>query len=759
MSLRFAFFLVASSLCIGEARATVHTVGADAACTFSNLQAAVDMAATHAGYGTIHIANNLTYMGQAIAFTTNLPVELVGGFTDCSQADSNGSHTTIDGSGGDTAPVFSITINGGGYVKLSYLTIQGGDEDGDGKGGGIYFKGSGTLELNHCTLTNNVAGSGGGIYAQGTDLSANLVIGEDVVIVGNTARYDGGGIVDDSVRMKMIEPDSYIASNHAPGVLSADGQYVGGRGGGLLVLGGSRTADATIGSSGLGDLGTIFFNDARRGGGVAVLGKDSLNNWAKLTLFSTDLARPMRVRSNTAREYGGGVSLGTASSSDGYSGLDAEYVYFEDNIAPHGAAIDARGTRDFDISFNNGYLPGSVGCPTGKPCSGFIDNAAIDEAAQPVGGVIEIDSPIRVWLDYLTIEGNTGGSVFRGTGSPDYFSDSIAITDNTVSGSLLDGDSIALYDATIAGNSIGDDTVLRMSGSEDHPSYLADSIIWQPGKTTVHLHGGSSLDFHDLMVSERDSIDGGNTPYVVVQNPRFVDPERGDYSLRAGSPAVDRTFDDCVGGVDLYLNRRDVDLPIAANLGLCDLGSIERQYLQPLVLNSDFDADLRLWSTATEGVTTWDPSKNVTGAEGSGSAHISRPDAATGTRTGGIVECVHLPGPAVYALNGWGRGTGTMVAVGDIAELYWEYRKSGGESCTGGPPDASGTLTLSSTPNWSRAAAPAYINVPEQDWTYTSSIAVTLVAQENGPSGAPTNAWFDGITLATETIFESGFNH
>ncbi len=191
-----------------------------------------------------------------------------------------------------------------------------------------------------------------------------------------------------------------------------------------------------------------------------------------------------------------------------------------------------------------------------------------------------------------------------------------------------------------------------------------------------------------------------------------------------------------------------------------DLGAIERQTLQPLVLNSDFDADLRLWDTAIAGTTTWDTSKNVSGAPGSGSAHVTAPNASTGSQVGGLVQCVHLPGPGIYALNGWGHGTGTTVTAGDIAELYWEYRKTGGESCTGGAPNATGTQVLSSGNSWSKPATPAYIEVTAQDWTYTSSIAVTLVAVENGASGPPTNAWFDGITLSIkgeDTIFAGSF--
>jgi hypothetical protein len=177
------------------------------------------------------------------------------------------------------------------------------------------------------------------------------------------------------------------------------------------------------------------------------------------------------------------------------------------------------------------------------------------------------------------------------------------------------------------------------------------------------------------------------------------------------------------------------------------------------VLNSDFDADFRFWSTVIAGVTTWDNTRNASGTAGSGSAHMSLTNADSGAQ--GLVQCVHLPGPGIYALNGWGHGTGTMVTAGDIAELNWEYRESGGENCTNGAPNATGTQVLSNSNSWSRPATPATIEVTAQDWTYTSSIAVTLVAVENGASGAPTNAWFDGVTLridGDDTIFANGFD-
>jgi hypothetical protein len=87
---RLAFLLIASTLSIEAARAAVYSVGAGADCAFSSIQEALDVAATHAGGDTIRIANNQAYTAQAIELSTNTQVELVGGFADCSQANSNG---------------------------------------------------------------------------------------------------------------------------------------------------------------------------------------------------------------------------------------------------------------------------------------------------------------------------------------------------------------------------------------------------------------------------------------------------------------------------------------------------------------------------------------------------------------------------------------------------------------------------------------------------------------------------------------------
>lgn len=759
------------------AQAVTYTVGTGGECTHSTIASAAAAAEGSPGPDTIRVSFAIpgvptaAYTSQAIALTASQELDIVGGFANCSPGATRTGRVILDGDGGATEPVFRITVPTGGLVRMSYLTIRKGDEDGSGRGGGIYFKGNGILELSHLAITQSIAGYGGGIYAEGTGSVTQLVIGEDVAIVDNTARYNGGGVVNDGTKMTMTQPDSYIANNQAQGVfipfpISA---WSGGYGGGLLVWSGSRPAYTHLGSTGFGNAGAIYINDARQGGGVAVLGNDNI---AQLELFSTDPARPMRIKGNSASVDGGGVYLGRSDSEPGRVRLFAWFAYIEDNVAPTGAAVAVRGNSGGTggVYFNDpaNRPSGAINCPVDKPCGSISANAALDNTSQPTGGIVEVD-PFGFTRFYrMTFEGNSGESVFRGNGGGGghgFETHHVAITGNSTSNYLIaagDGGKISLQDTTIGGNVIGATTVLRFGNSYAGASQLLRSIIWQPGKTTLQLTSGPPLDLVDDMVSERASLDGGTSPYVVQQDPRFVDPANGDYSLRAGSPALDYTPSVANDANDLYSQPRDIDLPIVENFrGRRDLGAIERQALQPLVLNMNFDADLRLWNTATAGVTTWDNTANVSGTAGSGSAHIRLPTAVTGTRTGGVVQCVHLPGPGIYSLNGSGRGTGTTITPGDLAELYWEFRRVGGENCTNGAANATGTKTLSNGNSWRRPATPTYITVTEQEWTFTSSIAVTLVAVESGPAGAPTNAWFDGITLGVggdDTIFASGFD-
>ncbi|MEO8673444.1 MAG: hypothetical protein ABI411_19180 [Tahibacter sp.] len=736
------------------AGAKTFAVGRGAGCTHTTIQSAIDAAKANRGADTIRITRSLRYTRQALVVDTRESLAILGGFAQCNQAASDGNATTIDGAGGATDPVVRIAADTGALVQLDGLTIQGGDEDGDGYGGGIYFRGNGILDINHSTISANVAGYGGGIYAWGTGREAELVIGEGVQISSNVARYSGGGVYVEGLEMSMLGADSWIAFNRATGVLEAStGNWQGGYAGGLMVLSGALPAYAYVGSSGIGQAGPIYFNEARYGGGVAVVAHQTT---AELDLFTTDPTRPMRVKSNHARVAGGAIYQ--SNPGDGVSNVRADYTFVEDNAAPRGAAIYAN-YQDAWIGFNTGATHVAArACPLNLICGGIIGNFG-DENGQPSGGIIERGDLAPAWFERIAISGNSARNLIRaiGDGSDDEIVDvsthNVLITDNQVSETLIASDDASwrdqtgrlhLEDTTIAGNLIGGDAVLHISNKPNIPGSIRRSIVWQPGKATLQSTG-ARFDVVDVIASEVDSLQAGRNGQLA--DPRFVDPERSDFRLRAGSPAVDATTVNDAGGTrDVFGLLRNYDLPPVPNLGgLRDIGAIERREIMPLLVNPDFDNDYHLW-TDDNAISTWDNSQNAAGQAGSGSIRVTQSTALP--IIVGLSQCVHVPGPGTYALNGWGRSGAGALANRDYVYLYWEVRRDGGEDCNSGAPDASGRHFLSSQNAWRKPESPALIDVPGGEWTRMASIKITLVVAENGITWPPTTiGWFDGISL------------
>jgi len=526
--------------------------------------------------------------------------------------------------------VFRINGDTGSLVTMRNLVVSGGDEDSGGYGGGIYYRGNGVLQIDESDIINNTAGYGGGIYAEGTGGAAELIIGSNVTVASNTARGSGGGIYVDSLEMTMIAPGSILAFNSAQGTIS------GGYGGGLLVNSIDNVAYAYLGSSGQGTLGLIYGNDAQRGGGVAVVASNDEYQEAVLQLFSTDTAQPVRVRANFAAVAGGGLYV--RSTGDFFDAAFASAHLWnadlEENEAPDGAAVhlDHEDEEGGNLSFNEFRPDGAAPCPVSQPCGRITGNRAADINGQATdGSVLHGGSRSHLWMTRLVVENNEGGRLIHASHQVE--TDSLSIKDTVIAGNATTlelirmdgGDARTLVsDSTIAGNSIGASNVILSAGDVQ----IARSILWQPGVTSLQQTGGT-LSVNHVIASETASL--GSGPDTVVADPRFIDPARGDYRLRAASPAVD--FAPAIPGFDDYDVEgltRDLDLPIKQNLfGEADIGAHERQNLPPLVLNPDFDADLNLWPLATANSATWDVSENIAGAAGSGSFHVSLDEAST----------------------------------------------------------------------------------------------------------------------------------
>jgi hypothetical protein len=771
---RFEGFCVAALLCAGmPAAAATFSVGPGATCTHNTLQAALDSAANNSGADVVRIVRTATWNAIQVSTQTDQDVEIVGGWTACTSQTPTG-RTILSGVGGQARSV--IALRGNANFTLRNLEITGGDQAGDDDGGGIHFQGGGILRVIDSLITGNSADEGGGIYAHGTTNLSEAIL-ENTAVTFNTARNHGGGAVAQGIEMTLRGVDTALLFNTA-----------GGSGGGLLVRSGDRPSYAYVS----GGLFGVQSNSAARGGGIAVhTGAEELD--AEVQVFSTD-GNSLLIANNTASVRGGAIDV-QPNFSTGLGGFPGSgttarallrNVDIRYNLAPVGAAINlshvnygpfgsqAMGGGLYFSPHETSYPvhPSAAPCPVGRPCGYIRDNTT----GNITGAVMQLSENARFEASKIVLQDNEGGWLFYLSGEETtriYLNNSV-LAGNTVQNALIRDDQngeggnarVDLQYLTIAGNTIGANGVLSIN--ED--MVFTRSVIDQPGKALIATNVGATGGTYDIqhVILNTTTAPGGTT----LAAPRFVDAANGDYLPRAGSRAVDfapplESFTE-----DLHSRARTIDLPVNPNeIGASDVGALERMSLQPLVLNNAFDRDLNHWEALA--TSEWDATQNVDGPAGSGS--VRGGIAADATRVAVRRQCIHLPGPARYALNGWGRVTGVApFAPPNRVWLDWELRYSTAtiDGCTNSTPGVTGSLLLASGSTWARPTTPAIIDVAPGVWGPYTTLTVYLVVQNGspiapGPSGTGPNAalggpdgWFDGITLETnydDTIFANGF--
>lgn len=764
-----------------HANAAIYRVGTGAGCTHASIAEAIAAAEANPGPDEIRISRSLSYTAQALGISTSQELNLHGGYSTCAQEVPDVPDTTISGAGGSAAPVFNILGGASSTIRLRRLFITNGDTAGTGHGGAIHYRGSGRLELYDSQPVSSIAGYGGGIYAEGLGPDAELVFGANVIVSGNTARYSGGGVYADSIKFSMAAPGSAIRFNEAQGTSDS------GFGGGLIVLAKTRSATALVGSSGLGTQGTIFGNEARYGGGVALV-SDGDGQHAILHVYGTDPGRRTSITDNLASVVGGGLYARPRSGvlGLGYAAANLWNADLIRNVAPDGAAAyleddssligQAEGGRVYINSVFFEPPGGTLPCPEEDYCGRVVGNQTRSNGAATAGAIFRLRREATLHVHSAGLDASTlvrGGALIRDNGGgrlidsdrwssvlfDGVFLRNSAIHDNNFSLDLIravGGGDVMVVDSTIAQNSLGAAQVLSVNGD----FRMERSLLWQPGKTSL-VHSGGSRAVQFTQASEAASL--GAPGAIQIAGPRFIDPDNGDLRLRAASPAID--FAPPVPGDDrdalgLPRDQRLAGVPRPEGL-VRDVGAFERQTLQPLVLNGEFNIDLNHWQPIAGVTATWDGSQNAAGIAGSGSLFVNEaniPDPRVTVRR----QCIHLPGPGRYRLNGWGRsGIGTP-ATRDAVLLHWVLRHDGGEACDTGPPNASGEHFLTTANAWTRPELPAEIAISAADWRNNSSLVVSLVVIDRGTTAPPTaTGWFDGITLEffglDDVILSDGF--
>lgn len=571
------------ALC-SDASAAVFTVGSGPGCTHGTIQSALNAASAAPGADTVRLTRSLTYEPEANTINDSQNLNLVGGFATCTQAATDNIKTVVSGAGGAAASVLRVFAGTGVIVKLRHLNLTLGDPGGDVAGGGIYFQGDGALEIIESSITNNTAGTGGGIYALATGSNAELIISASTLITGNTARNNGGGVsIAGPLEMTMTAPSSLIAFNEALGQASGTGY-----GGGLQVSG---PAIAYLGTSGQGGLGAIYSNSAVDGGGISIISGSSDGADALVHLFTTNPSQPIMVRGNDASDTGGGVYL------QGYEGFFESSIArlcswdfrIEDNFARDGSAIFGNSDTFDSIGYSGGEIhlndpecarADALRCASGVPCNTLSGNDTVADTGPAAGATIRLLEGATLQASRFEMRANRGGYLIRGDDGFGTQLSTCLMANNEVTRQLIrteDFGGSRIVDCTIADNLIGSTDVLHIEGG----LLLKGSIIHQPGHLTIAYSGTPGLlNVQYVLASDITTLP--SDPSIISGDPAFVDAASGNFHLTRDSLATD--FAPPVVGDDRDLDNlpRDQDVACVPDLyGVRDLGAYERQAGEP----------------------------------------------------------------------------------------------------------------------------------------------------------------------------------
>jgi hypothetical protein len=556
---------LAASICAAAPAGdfNVFTVGGDASCGFAFIQDAIDAAAAHPGEDYVFIAANRTYADQHLV-VADQDVDIIGGFTDCSDFDPGVDQTTIGGTTGHSV----FEIEGTSHVFMRDLVLTGAVMDADHSGGGIYFGGQGALTLQTVWVFQNQAGYGGGIDVSPTGPTEVTLTGS--VVSSNTALVSGGGIRIEgqtTLNVKHSPPDQFDYITHN----TALGQGDIGYGGGIEVLGPAIARFAAV----------LAQNSAPYGAGVAALATE--DGHAYVGVYATNPASPGAIYENVASRTGGGIFLKPSAQGRRQALLCADNFDIHSNTAVNGAAIYADLDDDMGSSVDLGPADPRVVCALDSvECSAGVSCNVSDDNVATVGAIVLVQAKGDFRGNRFSMRRNQAGTLI-GELTDDATSVALSnclMTGNSVLGSLIDagtpGDlhiesGLAVENCTLAGNVIGAPAVVHAQVSAFS---LTKSIIEELGRVTVD---GLVFppDVHYVLSNDASTLP--SSADVIQGEATFVDAANGDYHLQPSSIGVD--FAPAALTIfDLDGLPRVVDLGGVENVwGATDLGAYEIQ--------------------------------------------------------------------------------------------------------------------------------------------------------------------------------------
>lgn len=547
--------------------------GGGSSCTHTNLQAAIDAAQGNTDdRDVIYLVGSGPFTGP---FTILAPgLSIIGGVPSCGSTIST-QYSTVQAPSGKRPLTILVGDDGNIYLERLVITTNSGTLKSDG--GGLWFAAPSrfsALTLRDCRVINNgTLNNGGGIFVS----KGQLYLAKSSLVGSNTAANGGGIAAVNGANMKIDSSD--VAANTAyfegGGIYAPDASVTLGDFGGLQTTVANNIAGGDGGGFHIGPnaamaLGTVGFvsvtgNQALRGGGIFVNGSAVISR-AEFSL-------------NTASQAGGAVFVDTGgllgnSINPATDGMPR----FVRNKASQGAAIYAQGDQT-----NVSFVFGS-----------FYDHDTRATGAAVLAGSGNLSAFL---FQGVTIWGNKAPELFA----------------------VEAGAPLTLFHTSIAGNTLN--RFVRWDGSGPGIR-IANSAISETEPFFSGLPTPQVLPRLDCVASQsplplQSMPPGTDLSQVFVSDPQFAAPERGDFHVVPGSPAVDLCPLNSASipnyNFDHDHTSRGFDEPFHANSPgrTYDAGVDE---LVPIVWDNFESGAFSHWATVAPGVPNGDNIKISTAA-------------------------------------------------------------------------------------------------------------------------------------------------
>lgn len=492
----------------------------------------------------------------------------------------------------------SIADGGGAKVERSArLTIRDSSFDGNkvlnasqgGSGGALFLQSVGSLVVERSDFRDNRGQRDGGAVAMYDIGSAQF---NDCIFHGNECLQLGGAIESNGCGDLRVS-DSRFEFNRTFDAFSTIGGAVDSWDPATLIVNCTFEGNSSMPEGGGSAEGSGGALRIRTGGEVrdcVFIANQALTHGAALMATGA----PLTIESCEFRDNVGGASIVRMESAGPGSTAHLRHCRIVDNTIDSGAVLDV-------TSYGGNLLVEHVE---------LVDNNAIG------AGVVLREGPHT--LRYVTVEnsGLTGikvepgapqtertrieACIIRNNGSHEFFDygsagglhlrrGEIDVVNCLIAGNRgiwsagVRAQTIAefnLVNCTIVGNRTGEDCAGGAVASDRGIPNLYNCIIWDNGPQPLWFRA----------VAEYCVVEGGYPGTGNIDaSPLFTDPLRGDFSLQAGSPAIDAACTDFLpDGVRTDLAGRDrmVDDPGTVNTGsgewdMIDIGASEFEAVTP----------------------------------------------------------------------------------------------------------------------------------------------------------------------------------